>query len=101
VSFCNLVEEENALKLIVTVRNQGTAAAPASTTTVELLPGGLFELPTPAIPPGTSVDLAPLTIPLSSFCFNSDCEFRIKVDAKNQVPEINEENNTVDGTCIG
>ena len=99
-SFCKLVKEgPDKGKLVVTVKNQGTAAAPASTTTVEFSPGGSFQLPTPAIPAGGSVDLTPLKIP--GVCFNPDCDFKITLDSNGQVNESNEGNNTADGNCLG
>jgi subtilase family serine protease len=99
-SFCRMVQEgPDKGKLIVTVKNQGTAAAPASTATVEFYPGGPFQLQTPAIPAGGSVDLEPLSIPAA--CFNPDCEFKITVDSGSQVKESNEGNNTVSCRCIG
>jgi subtilase family serine protease len=82
----------------VTVKNQGSADAGASTTTVAFAPGGTFSKPTPPIPAGASVDLA---FPIPSVCFDPDCSFRIIVDSANQVTESNEANNTASGTCIG
>jgi hypothetical protein len=43
VSFCKPV----GAPLVVTVKNQGSAAAPASTTKVEFNPGGSFPIPHP------------------------------------------------------
>jgi hypothetical protein len=95
-SFCKV---DNQGRLIVTVKNQGNANARASTTTVEFFPGGLFSLPTPAIPAGGTVDLAPLNIPAG--CYNPDCEFKITVDSNNQIKESNEGNNIANGSCLG
>jgi hypothetical protein len=96
VGFCRL---DDRGRLLVTVKNQGTAGAPASTTTVDFAPGGAFDLPTPAIPAGGSVDLPPLSIPPS--CFDPDCNFRITVDSKNQVVESDKGNNFASGMCLG
>jgi hypothetical protein len=96
VGFC---KRDNQGRLVVTVKNQGTVDAPASTTTVDFVPGGSFPLSTPAIPAGGSVDLTPLSIPAA--CFNPDCDFRITVDSNNQINESNEGNNNASGTCIG
>jgi len=99
-SFCKKVKEgPDKGKLVVTVKNQGTAAAPASTTTVKFSPGGSFQLSTPAIPAGGSVDLPPLSIPAG--CYNPDCDFKITVDSNNQINESNEGNNSVAGNCLG
>jgi CARDB protein len=84
--------------LIVTIRNQGDADAPASTTRVRFSPGGPTSLSTPAIPAGGSVDL-PFLIPTN--CFNNDCGFRITVDFSKGINEANEGNNEVDDLCLG
>lgn len=86
-------------KLMVSVKNGGGSTAPASTTRVAFSPGGSFDLPTPSIPVGGTVDLPPLEIPGS--CFDPDCGFSITVDAKGEVDEANERNNSGSGSCIG
>ncbi len=96
VGFCR---RDDQGRLLVSVKNQGSANAPASTTTVHFSPGGSFDLPTPPIPAGGTVDLPPLPIPPS--CFNPDCNFRIVVDSKHQVVESDEGNNFASGTCLG
>jgi subtilase family serine protease len=93
--FCR---RDNKGNLIVTVKNQGSADAGASTTTVVFGPGGTFSQPTPPIAAGASVDL---TFPIPAVCFNPECSFRIIVDSGNQVTESNEGNNTASGTCLG
>ena len=85
-------------KLIVTVKNQGTANAGASTTRVDFASGSSATQPTPPIPAGGSVDLL-FDIPPN--CFQPDCSFRITVDSGSVVDESNEGNNTASGTCIG
>lgn len=89
----------DSLGLHVTVRNQGNADVPASTTTVDFLTFGSVSVPTPPIPAGGVVTLPPVTIP--PLCFNPDCEFRIVVDSAALVAESNEGNNTVASACIG
>lgn len=84
--------------LIVTVKNQGSAGAGPSTTTVVFAPGGTFSQPTPPIFAGASVDL---TFPIPAKCFDPDCDFRIIVDSGNQVTESDELNNFASGTCLG
>ena len=96
VGFCRRDQRGN---LLVTIRNQGAADAPASTTTVEFAPSGLVSVPTPAIPAGTSVDLAPVAMPAA--CFAPDCRFRITADSVNVVDETDETNNRADGRCLG
>ncbi len=85
-------------KLLVEVKNQGTGAAGASTTLVDFLQYGSVSLPTPALAAGASANLL---VDIPAGCFDSDCEFRIVVDSKNEVAETNEANNTASGTCIG
>ena len=95
-SFC---KRDPAGRLVVTVRNQGTAAAGASTTRVEFAPGGPVDIPTPPIAAGASVDLPGIQIP--GVCFNPDCNFRIIVDVNGVVAESNEMNNIASGLCRG
>ncbi len=100
IGFCRIVKSGSAQgKLLVTVTNQGNAAAPASTCVVQFGQAGSFTLSTPAIPAGGSVDLAPLVIP--GACFRPDCSFKIIVDSGGQVTESNEANNVASGICIG
>ena len=84
--------------LIVTVMNQGTAGAGPSVTNVDFGRHGEVNVPTPALGPGTSVDLS-VNIPFG--CFDPDCDFRITVDVNNDVAESDEGNNFASGTCIG
>jgi hypothetical protein len=93
--FCRRDDKGN---LIVTVKNQGSADAGASTTTVVFAPGGTFSQPTPPIPAGGLVNLF---FPIPGACYDPDCSFRIVVDSGNQVVESNEGNNTASGTCPG
>ncbi len=92
--FCKL--EDNYL--IVTVRNQGTAGAGPSVTEVDFGIHGKVVRPTSALAPGASVDLK-FSIP--SGCFDPDCDFRITVDANNEVVESDKGNNFASGTCLG
>lgn len=96
IGFCRL---DNQGRLVVTVKNQGNAEAPASTTMVEFFPGGSFPLPTPPIPAGGSVNLPPLDMPAA--CYNPDCNFRITVDANNEIDESDKSNNSASGICLG
>ena len=91
--FCRL-EGRN---LIVTVKNQGTAGAGASTTRVDF-PSGASTQPTSPLGIGATVDVA---FPIPANCFQPDCSFRITVDSTSVVDESNEGNNTASGTCIG
>jgi hypothetical protein len=93
-SFCKRDEEG----LIVTVKNQGSAGAGASTTRVDFGAHGFFDKPTPPLAPGATVDLK---FPIPPGCFDPDCEFRIIVDVNNTVVEADEGNNFASGNCIG
>lgn len=96
IGFCKLNDQN---RLVVTVKNQGDADAGASTTMVEFFPGGSFALPTPPIPAGGSINLPPLDIP--GACYNPNCNFRITVDANNEINEANKSNNSASGSCLG
>ncbi len=85
-------------RLLVTVKNQGAGPAGPSTTRVDFGSHGTVDVPTPALAPGASVDLL---VDVPPGCFDPDCDFRITVDALNQVVESNEGNNTASGTCLG
>lgn len=94
--FCN---RDDQGRLVVAVKNQGTADATASETEVSFLGFGAISQITDPLSVGDSVNLF-FTIPVG--CFNADCDFTITVDSKNQVDASSEEvNNTVDGRCIG
>ena len=93
-SFCNREEGE----LIVTVKNQGTGVAGPSTTVVDFFRHGKVAQPTPALGPGAAVKLA---FPIPRGCFDPDCEFKIIVDADDDVVESDEGNNVVSDTCVG
>jgi hypothetical protein len=97
VNFCHLDADGN---LIVTVRNQGGAEAPASVTRVDFGASGSFDLSVGAL---GATEVVNLTQSIPAGCFNADCGFTSTVDATNQVDETtpNEGNNTGTGTCIG
>lgn len=40
-----------------------------------------------------------MTFPVPEDCFQPDCRFRVTVDAKNEVEEIDEANNQSEGRC--
>jgi subtilase family serine protease len=93
--FCRL--EEN--QLVVRVQNAGNADAGEFNIQVDFLPGGSITAGMPAIPAGESADSAPIEFPVE--CFDSDCDFEITVDSGQAVDESNEDNNTVEGMCLG
>jgi subtilase family serine protease len=82
----------------VTACNQGTAPAGPSVTEVDLGSYGAVTVPTPPLAVGGCVDL---TVPIPPGCFDPDCDFRIRVDANDDVEEEDETNNFASDTCIG
>jgi hypothetical protein len=94
----NFCRRDEAGRLIITVKNQGTADAGASITRIEFATGEHQLLITPAIPAGDSVEVLATFPPL---CFRPDCTFRIAVDSTGIVSEFNELNNQTGGTCKG
>lgn len=98
--FCTL---DDRGRLIVTVKNQGTAHATPTVTRVlfsnTVTPGrAVCDLFTPGLDPGEQVDLRPVTIPPVT---TTDINFKIIVNFNELVPESNTENNTVSGRCVG
>ena len=85
-------------KLAVTVRNQGSAASGTSITEVDFFIYGAIPMSTPPLGPGESVELL---FDITPNCFDVDCEFRITVDAMNDISESEEGNNTANDRCIG
>lgn len=103
IAYCNL---DQAGRLIITVTNQGTYAAPASVTKVTFttLPTGnhVVNLDTPALGIGNSSELEPIDLAaFPSNCYQADCHFTITVDSTGVVEESEEEDNSVSGYCIG
>ena len=88
-SFCRRKDG----KLIVTVKNQGTGHAQASTTQVDFFAHGQVSVPTPPLAPNASTDLL---VDIPHGCFDPDCNFRITVDVDGEVAESNKGNNTAE-----
>jgi len=97
--YCNVDDSNN---LIVYVKNQGEADAPASLVKVQFyLSSGLqeFSAPVGSLLAGETKSVS-FVIPLG--CFNPDCNFIITVDSGEDITESSELNNTVvNGICIG
>jgi len=97
--YCNVDDSNN---LIVYVKNQGDADAPASLVKVQFyLTSGLQEFSTP-IDPIPVGETKSVSFAIPSGCFNPDCNFIITVDSGEEISESSELNNTiVNGTCFG
>ncbi len=95
-NYCNI---DTQCRLIITVKNQGFALAPPSTSRVEFdqVEDGIIDIPTPSIPPLEQVDLEPVTIPIIK---TGNALFTITVNAKKEIMESNFKNNSVNGVCF-
>jgi len=97
-TFC----ERHEGLVLAYVKNQGNAAAGRSAVRIRFSVGtNLYheaETATGPISPGDT-HVVGFTVPED--CGPSDCHFTITVDALNEVPESDESNNSVNGTCIG
>jgi len=82
----------------IKVKNQGSAAAGPTATVIDFGTLGTVSVPTPAININQEV---PIQVIIPDGCFNTDCEFRVKVDAQGDVDESIETNNDDGGTCMG
>jgi hypothetical protein len=83
-------------RLVVTIANQGEAAAPTSTTRIAFEGGEAFERSTPALAVGAEASLDPVPMPRGE----GTAVFTITADAMGAVREMNELNNTVIGSCL-
>ncbi len=103
-TFC---ERDQAGYLFLYVKNQGNADAPSSAVEVQFLnvrPGYSPKVRAqgitgPLLAGKTSTSVISVKIP--EFCFKPDCTFIITVDIVNEVKETNEQNNSIQGACIG
>jgi len=96
--YCNVDDLNN---LIVYVKNQGEADAPASLVKVQFdLSSGVqeFSISVGSLSVGETKSVS-FAIPFG--CFNPDCNFVIAVDSGGDITESSELNNTVSGNCIG
>jgi CARDB len=91
-TWCRLDDQK---RLIITIRNQGEANAPASTTRIAIN-GSSFNLVTPALAPGTQADLAPVPLPSGEGTFT----FTITADIPDVIREMSETNNSAIGSCM-
>ena len=93
--FCELDKR----KLVITVKNQGNADAPISTTLIDFKAyGKSSKLSTRTLKVGESTNLEPIILP--DDCYSCTIDFVITVDYSNDVDESTEENNKVEGRCV-
>ena len=96
--YCNVDDLNN---LIVYVKNQGDADAPASLVKVEFyLTSGLQEFSASVVPIAVG-ETKSVSFAIPSGCFNPDCNFIITVDSGEGITESSELNNSVNGICHG
>ncbi len=100
-SYCRRDDEVG--DLLVAVRNQGTANAVGSDTTVTFYVSGKpvpTTRPTPAIAAGANSP--DVSFPIPSGCFNPNCVFDIRVNSNGAVTESNTTNNqALNNVCLG
>ncbi|MFQ5569442.1 MAG: CARDB domain-containing protein [Rhodothermales bacterium] len=102
-----LCERDQAGNLLLYVKNQGTAEASSSAVEVQFMnvsPGYSPKVRAqgvtgPLQAGATSTSVISAAIPEG--CFNPDCDFEITVDIVNEVQETNEQNNSIQGACVG
>ncbi len=89
------------------VENVGRVDAPASkcTVTYKISPSSgnqneVHTISVPAIPVGGSVKLIVPTVSTNG-CGGPDCIFEVKVDPRNQIKELKEDNNILTGAILG
>jgi hypothetical protein len=96
--YCNVDDLNN---LIVYVKNQGDADAPASLVKVQFyLSSGVQEFSASVVPIAVG-ETKSVSFAIPSGCFNPDCNFIITVDSGEDITESSELNNSVNGICIG
>jgi len=92
-SYCRLDAQG---RLIVTIKNQGEANAPASTTRVLFEGGAAVDRATPALAVGAEANLEPVPLPGGE----GTIVFTITADVMSVIREMNEPNNTAIGSCV-
>ena len=85
-------------RMVVTVRNQGNAAAAATVTEIDYLQGTRESAPTPALAAGAAADVS-FAIPAGFLSGEGNHPFRITADKAASEVESNETNNVVAGNC--
>lgn len=93
----NYCERDAEGRLIVTIRNQGEADAPASTTRIVFGSGETADRSTPPLAIGAEASLGPIPVPRSG---EGLLPFTITADVEGTVAEMNEPNNIAFGGCL-
>jgi len=93
-AYCNI---DNG-NLVVFIANIGNEDCDTTYTDVSFGSYGVTSVMTSPIPAGANTHII---VPLPVGCFDPDCGFEIKVDARDTVDEKNESNNSAIGNCIG
>jgi hypothetical protein len=87
----------------VVVRNLGSTGVPSVDVKIVFSYRGTTDTQTQTTGPiqgGQASGVLEFSIPQG--CFDQDCNFTISVDPENKYPnEASEQNNTVDGVCVG
>ncbi len=93
----------NNEKIGMVVKNLGRSAVNDVEVKVTFSFRGTTQTPPPqtvSVPAGGAPSsLLEFAIPVG--CFDSDCNFSITVDPDSKTSDMNRQNNTVDGVCIG
>lgn len=102
-TFCERDEEG---RLYLYVKNQGNAPASSSAVEVEffITPGATQKIRAQGVtgPLGVGeTSSSTIYVDIPPGCFNPDCNFNITVDILDEVQEANEQNNTVEASCLG
>ena len=92
-------ERDDLGNLLVQVKNQGNKAAKNSWIRVDFDTGSHVESPTEILEVESFSFKTPISITPNSW--DPDSNFTITVDAFENVTESNEDNNVVNGVCIG
>lgn len=92
-------KRDNLGRLLVSVKNQGTLVSAPATATIIFGNGSSVDVALPAIKAGDTVTLQSVSIPPG--CFSPNCGFRIFVDSRQNIEELDEGNNIAEGRCQG
>jgi subtilase family serine protease len=102
LAYCDVVAEDGDMYLQVTLKNQGSHDATAtSTTTVTFSTSSGDVQNQQTVFPLSAGQTFTFKVLIPKGCYNADCNFSISVDDFNDVSETDEMNNKVNGHCVG